>query len=282
MSSKSYSGHQARKRFGQNFLQDPSIILQIIDAIHPTENECLIEIGPGRGALTQAILNKVSHLDVIELDRDLVQWLTEKYKSKLTIHAQDVLKFDFKAWMANQKSIEREETKSSSKKQDKIRIVGNLPYNISTPIIFHLVNFCPIIQDMHFMLQKEVVDRIVATPGSKAYGRLSVMVQYFCKPSFLFLVPPEAFIPQPKVMSAFLRLQPFEDLPFKAQNFDNFSALTKAAFQFRRKTLQNSLKSFLKPEDFLKQQIDPQARAETLSVQDFVALSNLLFTKGCA
>lgn len=261
-----------RKRFGQNFLQDPQYIHQIIEAIHPKENDRLIEIGPGRGALTQALLNKISHLNVIELDRDLVAFLAEKFKSKLSIHAEDALAFDFSKFEAQTDENGQAKPRQYS---DKLRVVGNLPYNISTPLIFHLLQYSPLIQDMHFMLQKEVVDRLVAHPGTKAYGRMTVMVQYFCKASLLFLVPPEAFFPKPKVMSAFVRLQPYEQLPYLANDLERFQEITKAAFQHRRKTLQNTLKHILRPEAFAMLQMDPQQRAENLSVQDFVNLSNV-------
>ncbi len=252
--------HHARKRFGQNFLHDPIIIEKIIEAINPQENDRIIEIGPGKGALTKHLLNKVKHLDVIELDRDLAKSLYERLdcsENKLTIHQQDVLKVDF------------------SKFEDtNLRIIGNLPYNISTPLLFHLLKFSNRIHDMIFMLQKEVVDRICASNSNKKYGRLSVMLQYYCQVQYLFTVKPGAFKPAPKVDSAIIKLTPYENHTLAANNIETFSTIVKMAFSQRRKTIRNTLKSFFTDNDLEKVGISSEIRAENLSVSDFVKLTN--------
>jgi len=254
--------HQAKKRFGQNFLIDQSIIQQLIDAIHPQADELVVEIGPGLGALTKPLLTKLNHLHLIEIDRDIIEWMQREYPAeKITIHASDVLKFDF-----------------ASLKQDsqKLRIVGNLPYNISSPILFHLLPHLAHIQDMHFMLQKEVVERMVATPSSSEYGRLSVMLQYALQMENLITVPGEAFDPAPKVESAFVRCIPYLEIPHVAKDLKKFSSVVTAAFSQRRKTIRNTLKGFLHDEDYQVLNIDAQLRAENLSVADFVQISNYL------
>ena len=194
--------HRARKRFGQNFLHDQGIIRGIVRAVSPLAGQRLLEIGPGQGAITATILDTDCQLDVIEIDRDLVQILTDKFSSRdnFRIHEGDALKFDIGALAGT----------------EKLRVVGNLPYNISTPLIFHLLSAHDCISDMHFMLQKEVVERLAAGPGSKTYGRLSIMAQYYCAIESLFDVPPEAFSPQPKVQSAIVRLTPYAQPPFPA------------------------------------------------------------------
>lgn len=256
-----------RKRFGQNFLRDTQIIADILTVIDPKPSDRLIEIGPGLGALTKELLLKVEHLDVIEIDQDLAAQLEEKFKEyPLTIHLQDVLHFDFGKWQA-------------LLPDQKIRVVGNLPYNISTPLLFHLIQVASVIEDMHFMLQKEVVDRITAEKDNKDYGRLSVMVQYFCHPIKLFEVPPKAFFPAPKVTSAFLRLIPKDPLEPKASNFALFKEIVNASFQHRRKTLQNTLKHYLTSEELKHLHIDGQARAENLSLKDFVSISQYVHEK---
>ncbi len=244
--------HIPRKRFGQNFLQDRQIIARIIDAIHPTPSDKMVEIGPGLGALTLPLLDILGHLDVIEIDRDLIERLSRD--EKLTIHQADALKFDFSSLGKN------------------LRVAGNLPYNISTPLLFHLSEFAGSIRDMHFMLQKEVVDRMTAAPSTHDYGRLSVMLQYRFDMEKCFEVPPECFYPAPKVHSAIVRMIPLESLG--AQDHGRFSNIVLAAFSQRRKTLRNTLKNFLTTEDFEALEIDPQARAENLSVSDFVRISN--------
>ncbi len=184
--------HQPRKRFGQNFLHDKNIIHKIIHAIAPQANDTMVEIGPGQGALTQPLLEQLDHLHVIEIDNDLVQWWKEQALSKLTLHHTDALKTDL----------------CTLTKEHSIRLVGNLPYNISTPLLFHFFKHSSCIEDMHFMLQKEVVERIVAQPGSKTYGRLSIMSQFYCEAEYLFTIGPGAFHPKPKVDSAIIRLRP--------------------------------------------------------------------------
>ena len=256
--------HLAKKRFGQNFLIDQTIIISLIAAIDPKPKETLIEIGPGLGALTKPLLKTVPQLHVIEIDRDIIKWMEAEYAKpeyashQLTIHNIDALKFDF-----------------STLGKD-LRITGNLPYNISTPILFHLLESLPNIKDMHFMLQKEVVERMVATPSTSAYGRLSVMLQYHLQMEYLITVPSEAFNPAPKVESAFVRCLPYATLPYVAKDTALFSKIVQTAFSQRRKTIRNTLKPFLSDDDFLKLNIDAQNRAENLSVAEFVAIANYL------
>jgi len=258
--------HRAKKRFGQNFLSDPGIIQRIIQSITPKPGERLIEIGPGLGALTCPILKIVGEMDVIELDRDIVPKLqlncgldysTEK---KLRVHNVDVLNFDF----------------SALNYEEDLRIIGNLPYNISTPIIFHLVEHCNIIRDMFFMLQKEVVLRLAAKPNTSNYSRLSVMAQYHFTVTPLFLVPPESFDPIPKVDSAIVRLIPHTDKPVKVNDEKEFTNLVRTAFSQRRKTLRNVLRDVCSAEHIEKAGIDPSARAQTLTLQQFADLHNSL------
>lgn len=257
--------HKARKRFGQNFLSDARIIERIINAINPKENQHLVEIGPGQGAITKPLLESCQKLQVIELDRDLIPILLAQFAkySEFKIHQQDALKFDFSLLSNN---------------TEPLRIVGNLPYNISTPLIFHLLTFSRKIDDMHFMLQKEVVNRLVAGPGDKNYGRLSVMVQYYCETEHLFDVPPESFNPQPKVNSAIVRLKPYQELPLIAHDKDHFSRLVNLVFQQRRKTLRNTLKQVTDSDTINTLEIDTGLRPEQLSINDYVNLSNTLTT----
>lgn len=257
------STHRARKRFGQNFLHDQSVIDQIIIAINPQANEHLVEIGPGKGALTIPLLNITSAIDIIELDRDLIPLLNETCSSHghAQVHNEDALQFNYC---------------SLSQHDEKLRIVGNLPYNISTPLIFHLLSQTQCITDMHFMLQKEVVERLAANPGSKAYGRLSVMTQYHCQIENLFTVRPEAFHPVPKVESAIVRMTPYAKPERTANNYAVFADIVKQSFAMRRKTLRNNLKEILDTEQIQSVGVDPAQRAETLSLDDFVRLSNLL------
>ncbi len=256
-------GHQARKRFGQNFLHDQRVIEKIVRAVNPRRDDNLVEIGPGLAALTSPLIAEVDHLNVVELDRDLAAGLPTRvpHPERLNIIEADALKFDF-----------------SILSQDKpLRVVGNLPYNISTPLLFHLVQQGANIQDMHFMLQKEVVERITAAPNSKEYGRLSVMLQYYCKATYLFEVSAGAFNPPPKVTSAVFRLEPYTDKPIKADNEKTLAALVAHVFTQRRKTLRNSLKGKLHDTAFVEAGIDPMARPENLSLAQFVALSNTCF-----
>ena len=255
--------HTPRKRFGQNFLHDHNIIYNIISSIQAKPDEHWVEIGPGQGALTEPLLRQGLRLDVVELDRDLVVLLKDKFgqNDHLKIHSADALKFDFSALVDS---------------NEKLRIIGNLPYNISTPLMFHLLNNATCIIDMHFMLQKEVVDRICAAPGSKKYGRLSVMMQYYCATELLFDVPPESFDPAPKVMSAIVRLVPHEQPPVVVNDIGNLNRVVIQAFSQRRKTLRNSLKKLIEEDAIASLNIDPTLRAEALSLSDFAKLSNLL------
>ncbi|MGQ0442252.1 MAG: 16S rRNA (adenine(1518)-N(6)/adenine(1519)-N(6))-dimethyltransferase RsmA [Methylophilaceae bacterium] len=254
----------AKKRFGQNFLTDQAIIASIIEAIRPASHQTIVEIGPGLGALTKPLLQKIPALHVVEIDRDIVSWMQTEYakpaytNNKLIIHSMDALKFDF----------------SGLGKQ--IRVVGNLPYNISTPILFHLLANLPNIADMHFMLQKEVVERMVAQPSTSAYGRLSVMLQYHLQMDYLITVPAEAFEPAPKVESAFVRCTPHINLPATAFDEKLFAKIVLSAFGQRRKTLRNTLKDWITDADFASLTINPQLRAENLSVAQFVAITNYL------
>ena len=255
--------HTPRKRFGQHFLHDTNVIQNLVAAIAPLPTDHLIEIGPGQGALTFPILQVSGKLEVIELDRDLIPILTERAKNRgeLIIHQADALQFDL------QRVIHGNE---------KLRIIGNLPYNISTPLIFHLLEYAQHIEDMHFMLQKEVVDRLAADRGTGAYGRLSIMVQYQCEVSSLFDVPPEAFTPPPKVDSSIVRLVPYQTLPHTANDYALFASLVKHAFNQRRKTLRNCLKNFVADWQWDEAQINSTLRPEELSIEDYVRLSNQL------
>ncbi len=258
-----HPGHQARKRFGQNFLQDSNIINQIIRCIAPTQGHKLVEIGPGLGAITEELLGAIGELDVIELDRDLIPILRTKffsYGDKFRIHEGDALKYDFNSLITAD--------------EQRLRVVGNLPYNISTPLIFHLLGHSGIIEDMHFMLQKEVVQRLAAQPGDNNYGRLSVMAQYRCKVDNLFLVPPEAFNPQPKVDSAIVRLTPYQTQPDSAENDKDLATVVRTSFSQRRKTLRNNLKKMIPCEQIEALGIDPGIRPERIPLSDFIKLSD--------
>lgn len=258
--------HKPRKRFGQNFLHDTRIIQRIVSSIAPKENEPVLEIGPGQGALTEVLLPHKPRLTAVELDRDLAAMLRVKFadNSHFTLVEGDALQFDLTSLAVAPHSL---------------RVVGNLPYNISTPLLFHLLAQREHIRDMHFMLQKEVVQRLAAEPGGKDYGRLSIMAQYFCRVTPLFDVPPGCFFPPPKVMSAIVRLQPHEPA-IAAQDAVLLSQLVNVAFQQRRKTLRNTLKSMSSEEMLRAAGINPDARAETLAVADFVRLSNILADAG--
>lgn len=250
--------HKARKRFGQNFLHDKSIIHRLVAAINPKTTDVMVEIGPGQGALTEPLLEKLDHLHAIELDRDLVPILRENFSQLgLEIHEADALKFDFRQLMTGKP----------------LRIVGNLPYNISTPLLFHLISYQEKVTDMHFMLQLEVVDRLAAKPGNKTYGRLSVITQYYCQIDKLFQVPPGAFNPPPKVMSAIVRLVP-RPSPWIAHNTELFEFVVRTSFSQRRKTLRNNLKQFLSAEQLELLTQDLTLRPEQLSIEDYVKLSN--------
>ncbi len=263
--------HYAKKRFGQNFLVDTSIINLIVDSIQPETDDLMIEIGPGLGAMTKPLLSRLDFLNVIELDRDIIPRLINNCvfsdianKTKLIVNQKDVLKFDFAEFYAAQET------------DKKLRVVGNLPYNISTPVLFHLLGYRHLILDMHFMLQKEVVDRIVAKPGIKNYGRLSVMLQTFCETQALFEVPPYAFQPAPKVDSAILRLQPKTQFEYEINDFTLYEKLIRQAFSQRRKTLKNTLKDLCSIQQIEQAGLLPGQRAEELSVEDFVKLYQTL------
>jgi 16S rRNA (adenine1518-N6/adenine1519-N6)-dimethyltransferase len=249
-----------RKRFGQHFLHDSHIIAEIIAAIAPQPTQQLVEIGPGRGALTLPLLQYINQLDVIELDRDLIAGLARRCEplGTVRIYQADVLKFDFLQLVTDKK----------------LRIIGNLPYNISTPILFYLLNFVTHVEDMTFMLQKEVVLRMVAQPDTTDYGRLSVMLQYFYEIESLFDVAPEAFDPPPKVDSSMVQLRPHLQPPVQLVNFHKFSQLVTQAFAQRRKTLRNTLQGLVTAATMEKLGISPQARAETLTLAQFATLAN--------
>lgn len=254
-------GHVARRRFGQNFLSDPNTIARIVSAIRPRADEIMVEIGPGLGALTAPLIERLGHLHVLEIDRDLIARLHERFDaSRLTVHAGDALKFDFAA-LAGEGGAG-------------LRVVGNLPYNISTPLLFYLAGFADRLRDMVFMLQKEVVARMVAAPGTAEYGRLSVMLQYRFRMGRLFDVPPGAFRPAPKVTSSIVRLLPLPPEERRARDEAVLGRVVAAAFGQRRKTLRNTLRAFLDEDDFAALMLDPGLRGERLTVADYVAIAN--------
>lgn len=249
--------HKARKRFGQNFLVDEHIIADIVRAIRPEATDIMVEIGPGLGALTRPLLQRLDQLHVVEIDRDIIAHLEKDYpQDKLTIHAGDALKFDL------------------AQLPTPLRIIGNLPYNISSPLLFHFSDYCERIHDMHFMLQNEVVERMVAEPSTPAYGRLSVMLQYRFHMEKLLDVPPESFRPSPKVNSAIVRMIPLPASEVLVQNKKLFAQIVAAAFGQRRKTLRNTLKAYLTEDDFVRLGIDAQLRAENLGVAEFARITN--------
>ncbi len=256
--------HQARKRFGQNFLHDQAVIARIVRSINPKPDQALVEIGPGLGALTELLLQAGGgQLDVVELDRDLIPVLRTKFFNYpgFRIHEADALRFDFRQLHQPGKPL---------------RIVGNLPYNISTPLMFHLLRSADLILDMHFMLQKEVVQRLAAAPGEEAYGRLGIMVQYFCEVAHLFDVGPGAFRPAPKVDSAIVRLAPHRELPHPAKDVALLERVVREAFNMRRKTLRNGLRNLVDDSIWPLLNIDPSQRPERLSLADYVHISNVL------
>ena len=262
MNNRVHQGHFARKRFGQNFLHDNYIIESIVAAIQPKKGEALVEIGPGLAALTVPVSKLVDHLTVIEIDRDLASRLVENpfLQNKISVIEQDALNFDF--------------NKLSDTLGQPLRVFGNLPYNISTPLMFHLFEYAPIITDMHFMLQKEVVTRLVAAPNSKSYGRLSVMAQYYCQIIPVLEVPPTAFKPAPKVDSAVVKLIPYKEKPYLVNDIKVLSRITTEAFNQRRKTIRNSLSNLFNSEQIAELGIDPNLRAENLTVQQYCLLAN--------
>jgi 16S rRNA (adenine1518-N6/adenine1519-N6)-dimethyltransferase len=253
---------QPKKRFGQHFLHDRGIVQRILDAFNPQPGETLVEIGPGPGALTRPLLERSTPLHVVELDRDLAARLRSDFPpEQLVVHEADALRFDFCSLIST---------------SGKLRLIGNLPYNISTPLLFHLLDQGACIQDMLFMLQKEVVDRLAAAPGGKDYGRLSVMIQWRLRVEKLFDVRPGAFTPPPKVDSSVVRLVPHAVPPIQVRDANVFAHVVRAAFAQRRKTLRNNLKGLMSSDQLAALGIDPQRRAETLTLAEFAALANAL------
>lgn len=253
--------HQARKRFGQNFLHDQNIIQKILQSIHPQDSDHIVEIGPGQGALTRHLLQTCAKLDAVELDRDLAAYLVQTLGDdpRFALQQGDVLKFDFA---------------SLSDTPHSLRIVGNLPYNISTPCMFHLLNYQSLIRDMTFMLQLEVVHRLAARAGDPHYGRLSLMMQYYCQVEHLFDVPPSAFTPQPKVCSAIVRLTPHQRPPVRVIDVSCLQEVVRIAFTKRRKTLRNSLKTLITEAELSALGIDTSLRPEKLSLADYALISD--------
>ena len=262
MTNTSTKAHRPRKRFGQNFLSDAGVVRRIGETICPGEQDHLVEIGPGQGALTTELAASDCRLDVVELDRDLVPALRRQFGPRLTVHQADALTFDFSALRADRP----------------LRLVGNLPYNISTPLIFHLLDQGECIADMHFMLQLEVANRMTAAPGGRDWGKLGVMTQYRCEVDTLFEVPPEAFSPAPKVRSAIVRLRPRAGGRDRERE-SRLRRLVSAAFAQRRKTLRNNLRDMIDMQKLEQLHISPGARAETLSLQQFLAMSDLLLNR---
>lgn len=251
--------HQARKRFGQNFLTNRQIIDQIITFVNPQPGENLLEVGPGLGALTLPLLDRGKALQVVEIDRDLIAKLNSRALDGLIVHDADVLQVDWSD-MANDRPL---------------RIVGNLPYNVGTPLMLNLLAAAEHVQDIHVMLQKEVVDRLCATVGSRAFGRLSVMMQSGFTIEHLLAVPPDAFSPAPKVQSAVVRLLPNANRP-NVKTCERLSNATRLAFANKRKTLRNNLKHLISAEELLAVGVDPTARAETLTVDQFLTLAEMI------
>jgi len=251
--------HNPRRRFGQNFLVDSGIINAIVSAIDPQRGDTVVEIGPGLGAITEPLLARLDHLHVVEIDRDLIARLKKQHPpARMTIHEGDALAFDFAG-------IGKD-----------LRLVGNLPYNISTPLLFHLADYVGIVRDMHFMLQKEVVERLVAVPGESDFSRISVMLQYRFHLEWLIDVPPESFDPPPKVQSAVVRLIPKDVSELHAKSQEKLSQVVQTAFSQRRKMLRNTLKGTLSDVGFAELGIDPTRRAEDLTVDDYVRIANHL------
>jgi 16S rRNA (adenine1518-N6/adenine1519-N6)-dimethyltransferase len=264
--------HKARKRFGQNFLHDQAIISQIVHTIAVKKNDHIIEIGPGKGALTRHLLAVCNRLDAIELDRDLIPLLKislATFSQKLHLINEDVLTVDM---------CQFQQQSEQATAIEKLRIVGNLPYNISTPVLFHLLKYRQCISDMHFMLQKEVVDRISARPNNKSYGRLSIILQYYFQIEKCFEVSPIAFQPPPKVDSAIVSLRPYDDLNKQhgivLDDTEALQTICKQVFQQKRKTVRNNLKKIMSVDNIIALGINPSDRAENLTMQDFIKLAN--------
>ncbi len=254
--------HRARKRFGQNFLTDSLVVQQIADVIAPKPGQLILEIGPGQAALTAPLAESGAELHLLEIDRDLGARLQARFhgQDNVEVHTGDALKMDLTDITGGRP----------------FRLVGNLPYNISTPLLFHVLQWNRLVVDMHFMLQQEVVNRMAASPGSKAWGKLSVMCQYYCAVMPLFNVPPQAFSPAPSVQSSFVRLIPHSEPPVDILNFSAFEHLVSLAFSMRRKTLRNSLRSLLDTDGIESVGVDPRLRPESLSLAQFASLSNLI------
>ena len=250
--------HRARKRFGQNFLTDDRIIQRIVDVIDPRDEQLILEIGPGRAALTLPLARSGAEMVLLELDRDLAHGLETRFAGSdhISVISGDALKLDF----------------SEVSDDRPFRLVGNLPYNISTPLLFHVLQWSELIIDMHFMLQQEVVNRMAAVPGTKAWGKLSVMCQYHCTVTPLFNVPPEAFRPAPKVQSSIVRLTPHDQPPVSIDRLDVFEKFLSRVFSQRRKTLRNSLRGVLDTSSIEAAGIDPGLRPEMLSLEQFAVL----------
>jgi 16S rRNA (adenine1518-N6/adenine1519-N6)-dimethyltransferase len=256
---RSASGHVARKRFGQHFLVDRRYIERIVSSLNPRAEDNVVEIGPGLGALTRPLLERLSHLDVVEIDRDLAARMVAEFASdRLGVHVADALEFDFA-------SLGRD-----------LRVVGNLPYYISSPLLFHLSQYDANVRDITVMLQREVVDRMVAVPSTPEYGRLSITLQVRFRIERLFTLPPGAFRPPPKVESAVARLTPLRESRPRLNDEHLFAQVVAAAFSQRRKTLRNALKAFAREDQLERAGIAPSVRGETLAVADFVRLANAL------
>ena len=256
-------GHRPRKRFGQHFLTDPTIIDDIVTAIRPRPEDVVVEIGPGRGAITEPLAKLAGTFHAIELDRDLIGRLQQKFEGRetVTIHEADALQFDFSTLGEN------------------LRIVGNLPYNISTPLLFHLIGFRNVICDLHFMLQREVVDRMSASPGNRTYGRLTIMIGCYLEVMPLFEVSPSAFDPPPKVSSSVVRLRPLPSDTYSISDSATLSKIVAQAFSQRRKTLRNALKGCATEEELITAGMDPQLRPEQATIASYVALANHIARK---
>ncbi|MFL6547524.1 MAG: 16S rRNA (adenine(1518)-N(6)/adenine(1519)-N(6))-dimethyltransferase RsmA [Povalibacter sp.] len=257
--------HVPRKRFGQHFLHDRSVIQRIVDSINPSPEDAMVEIGPGLGAITRPLLSRLKRLDAVEIDRDAIAHLRTQFGSSVAgqgeLHVQEADVLDFKF--------------ATLRSDRDLRVVGNLPYNISTPLLFKLIEQRESIHDMHFMLQKEVVDRMAAKAGDEDYGRLSVMLAPWLQVEPLFDIGPGAFRPPPKVVSTFVRMTPFNSPPFDLGQPRRFAAVVAAAFSQRRKTLRNSLRALVSAEQMLAAGIDPGARAEVITPEQFARLANL-------
>ncbi|MDT9587072.1 MAG: 16S rRNA (adenine(1518)-N(6)/adenine(1519)-N(6))-dimethyltransferase RsmA [Candidatus Arsenophonus melophagi] len=264
MNKRIYQGHVARKRFGQNFLTDPFVIENIVTVFNPKTDQAIVEIGPGLGALTLPVSEHIEHMTVIELDRDLAARLSTypDINTKLTIIAKDALKIDF--------------SKIAQEQGQPIRVFGNLPYNISTPLMFHLFTYTTAISDMHLMLQKEVANRLTAMKNTKEYGRLSIIAQLYCQIIPIVVVPSSAFTPAPKVESVVVRFIPHRLNDYSIYDFKALSRITTLAFNQRRKTVRNSLRDLFSMQDFVKLDIDPNCRAENISVETYSKLAQML------